>query len=181
MMIELYAETCGSKKIVILCTSYLHLVGLKIDKKIVPWLKCEWWNYKVICYLPLLHCIAIDTLQCNTAQNYAVQFIWNYYAASALIHYSVTLHRVMLCSYFIRTCYRWKCFCDMKAIIQVYIVDQIIKSFVQCCLWETCHKVLWVNSSPWRSKFFHYNCVRHVFFLSCEITRTFTSQFSLLW
>jgi hypothetical protein len=41
MMIELYAETCGSKKIVILCTSYLHLVGLKIDKKIVPWLKCE--------------------------------------------------------------------------------------------------------------------------------------------
>jgi len=81
--------------------------------------------------------------------------------------------------YFMWACYRWKCFCDMKTVIQIYIVYQIIKSFVHCCLWETCHKVLWVNSSHWKSKFFHYNCVRHIFFLSREITQTFTSQFSL--
>jgi len=89
----------GVKKIVILCTSYVHLVGfINRQSKLYHRLKCEWCNYKVIHY-----------------------FIW--------------------------ACYWWKCFCDMKAVIQVYIVYQIIKSFVQCCLWETCHKVLWINSS----------------------------------
>lgn len=119
----------GVKKIVMLCTSYVHLVGfINRQRKLYHRLKCEWC--KVIHY-----------------------FIW--------------------------ACYWWKCFCDMKAIIQVYVVHQIIKSFRQCCLWETCHEVLRVSSSHWKSKFFHYNCVRHAFFLSCEITQTFTSQFSL--
>jgi len=82
--------------------------------------------------------------------------------------------------YFIWACYRWKCFCDMKAIIQVYIVYQIIKSLFSAICEKHAIKYFGSTAVIWKVSFFHYNCVRHVFFFLWNHSNFYQPVFFIL-